>query len=66
MKRDKYVKEYVELLDAEIEMLDTRLKNKLGSEIVEEIHRRMDEALTIAVREQFDNFATYESLKGGN
>ncbi|WP_142340200.1 hypothetical protein [Priestia megaterium] len=66
MKQDKHVEEYLELLDAEIKMLNARLESKLGSGVVEEIDRLMDEALTIAVREQLNNLATYESQIGGN
>lgn len=59
MNKDK--EEFLSLLEAEIEIFDKRLRDKLGDETVDKINKLMDEYLSVAIKKQFDNLATSES-----
>lgn len=61
---DKETKEFVELIKLEHERVYNRLCEKLGKDVVDDLYRRMDEALEKAITEQFDNFAEVGDIIG--
>lgn len=55
MENDKEL--LIKLLKKEIERSNEYLYKKYGKEQIEEFHRRMDEALEIRLKEEFNNLA---------